>query len=290
MVVLVAVATAAGTAWFVVPRDRSTAVDVGEAIDRFRDNTVPTSDPSPTVPDTTAANPPDTVPAPTTPGTTPLTTPDTAPVTTAPAAVLPEPGVYRYATEGSESIDALGGTRHEYPEISTITVTDDRAVGGCGRHLRWDVLAERYEEWRLCTDGSHVVQQATSLQFHEFFGQKRPEDVVCDLPVRLTDPTADPVQQDCILEDRPWAPRWEHLGTEERTIGTETFVVHHVRMVVDDTDDLPESHVQDWFVRLDGLPVEVVVQKRSVNPNPIGGVVEYLESYRLVLVDPEPIT
>ena len=290
MVVLVAVAITAGTAWFVVPRDRSTAVDVGEAVDRFRDSTVPPAEPSPTVPDTTPTTPPETRPTATAPGTTPATTLGTTPATTPPEAVLPAPGVYRYATEGSESIDALGGTLHEYPAISTITVTDDRPVGGCGRHLRWDVLAERSEEGRLCTDGPHVIWQATSLQFHEFFGQKRPEDVDCDLPVPLTDPTADPVQQDCILEDRPWAPRWEHLGTEERTVGSETFPVHHVRMVVDDTDDLPESHVQDWYVRLDGLPVEVVVEKRSVNPNPIGGVVEYLESYRLVLIDPEPIT
>ncbi|MGA1073955.1 MAG: hypothetical protein ACO307_02340, partial [Ilumatobacteraceae bacterium] len=64
---------------------------------------------------------------------------------------------------------------------------------------------------------------------------------------------------------------------------------HHVRMTIDDTDELPESHVQDWFVRADGLPVEVVVDKRSVNPSPIGGVVEYLESYRIALLDVDPL-
>lgn len=279
-------------AWFVVPRDRSTVIDLDAAIDRYRSSSVP--DTSATVPEATDITTTDTTGT-TTTGTTSTgatttgTTTGTTMASVNPA--LPEPGVYRYETSGYESIDALGGVRHDYPAITTITVTDDERAGGCGRSLRWDALAERHETWRLCLEGAAVVWQTTSLQYHEFFEQETPEDVTCDVPVPLTGPVsaAVTIQQNCILEDRPWSPTWEHVGVRERTVNGTVVVVHHVRMTIDDTDELPESHVQDWFVRADGLPVEVVVDKRSVNPSPIGGVVEYLESYRIALLDVDPL-
>ncbi|HEX7096593.1 MAG TPA: hypothetical protein VF183_11965, partial [Acidimicrobiales bacterium] len=49
------------------------------------------------------------------------------------------PGVYVYRTSGSERVDALGGSTHDYPEQTTITVTHDEP---CAR-LRWDALSQR---------------------------------------------------------------------------------------------------------------------------------------------------
>ncbi|MEY2957964.1 MAG: hypothetical protein RLZZ01_532 [Actinomycetota bacterium] len=273
MAAAIAGATVVGViAWFAVPRDRSTAVDLDEAIDRYRSSTVPTTPVSTT--DRTG-------------GAEPTSTSSSTTVLAVPT--LPDPGVYRYDTSGGESIDALGGVRHDYPAISTITVTDDAASGGCGRTLRWDVLEERYEIWRLCLDGAVVAWQPTSLQYHEFFEQETPEDVTCDVAVPMNVPGSGPVRQQCILGERDWSPTWEHLGTRDLSVDGEPVTVHHVRMRIDDTDDLPESYVQDWFVRDDGLPVEVTVTKRSVSPNPIGGVVEYVETYRLDLISFDPV-
>src|SRR5215211_664686 len=66
---------------------------------------------------------------------------------------LPAPGVYRYATTGSERVDALGGATHTYPPITTITVTE----AGCGVQTRWDALQERWNLRQLCLGHGGIV-------------------------------------------------------------------------------------------------------------------------------------
>jgi hypothetical protein len=93
---------------------------------------------------------------------------------TAAAEALPVAGVYRYATEGGEEVDALGGTRHDYPLETTITVTPT----DCGVRFRWDALEERYEVWELCgTGGALSIVEYTS--FHRFFGQPDRQHYAC---------------------------------------------------------------------------------------------------------------
>jgi hypothetical protein len=115
---LAGVAVAGFLAWRAY-RDTSTEVAVDAVVDEFRAAT--TDGPATTAPATTA----------------PATS---APVETthpaAPSRRLPSPGVYVYATTGSESVDALAGTDHDYPAETTITVL--RA--GCGVVLRWVAL------------------------------------------------------------------------------------------------------------------------------------------------------
>lgn len=280
LVVLVATAVVIR---YTVFRDRARVVAVDDALDRFREEVSSTADPT-VAPTTltpvtsspvTSTQPDDTQPD------------DTQPDDSGPPA-LPEPGVYRYLTTGEESVDILGGARHEYPAETTITVLPD----GCGVLLRWDALVERREEWRLCATVAGVELQPLGFKYQEFFSQPKPEDIVCDTTALLVpaDPELRPVTElDCLLGDDPWFPVWEVLGLEEQEVEGAPVPVARVRMTVDD----PESeHWEvtsiDWWLAPSGLPVRAEAAKRSRSPSPIGGVV-YEETFTLSLVSLTPL-
>jgi hypothetical protein len=202
---------------------------------------------------------------------------------------LPATGVYRYRTSGEESVDALGGTRHVYPDLTTITVVAD----GCGVLLRWDALVERREEWRLCTTDQGVELQTAGLKHQEFFGQALTEDITCDRTVLLVpadrSTTPDPVVQDCRLGADPWSPTWKVLGWDTRLVDDVTVDVVVARMTV--TDDHPDYWEQtsiDWDLAANGLPVAADARRRSRSPSPIGGVT-YDERFTLELVALTPL-
>ena len=218
--------------WVLVPHDHTNEIAVDEIVDRFRASTVP---------DTTQPRSPSTSGGVVGVSVAPVTSavPATLPNTTQPAAPvvsLVEPGVYVYRTSGSESVDAFSGVTHEYPAETTITVTAE----GCGVLLRWDAIEERHEEWRLCTTEAGIELQPRSLQYHEFFDQETPENVVCDRPTLLLPVTDEPVEPSalsCTIEDRPWLPTWEVLEADVRGIDGVTIDVRHVRMTIDDNDE-----------------------------------------------------
>ena len=75
-------------------------------------------------------------------------------------------GVYLYATKGSESVDALGGTSHTYPAKTSITVIEVP----CGIQLRWAALEERSTTWTFCSTAAGT-ELRSSDERHAFFGQ-----------------------------------------------------------------------------------------------------------------------
>jgi hypothetical protein len=250
VVIVVATAVVVRKTWF---RDRARAVSTGQALDRFRSASA----------------------------TTGATTSTVAPSTTVlPLRTLPPLGVYRYATQGEESVDALGGATHHYPAETTITVTSD----GCGVLFRWDALQERRDEWRLCATAQGLVQ-GDGLQFHEFFGQPDPEDVVCPkVPVMLP-AVVEPgpaVEFDCTLEGDPWVVYWHVIGHETRSVAGTPVDTVHVQQSVKDTVDMGEQSTVDWYLDDHGLPIAVTETKRSKSPSPIGAVL-YQENYTLAL-------
>jgi hypothetical protein len=222
---------------------------------------------------------------PTTATTTPASDVSAGP--TAPSVpALPQPGVYRYRTTGRESIDALGGTAHDYPADTTITVTP----AGCGVRLRWDALVERWDEWELCATPAGIELQRDARQYHQFYGQDDEEAIQCDravlvVPVDAT--PSPPVDQRCTLGGDAWLPVWQVLGRDRRTVGGATVDVTQVRRTVEDDDDYWEHNTMDLLLADDGLPVAVDVVTSSRSPSPVGGVV-YEETYHLELVSLTP--
>lgn len=203
-------------------------------------------------------------------------------------AAVPEPGVYRYATDGSEQIDVLGGAIHPYPIETTVTVS----VDGCGVLLRWDLLVERREEWRLCAASDGIVLQTTGAFYHEFFAHGSLEEMRCNqsvLLVPLDGRPRPPVQQRCTLNDREWLPVWEVLDRDTRVVDGKDTTVTHVRMTVTDDDDHFEHVVADYWLDARGLPVSMTAVKESKSTSGLVGDVVYDEHYVVNLASATPL-
>jgi hypothetical protein len=237
--------------------DTARVVDADEAVERFRDLT------STTISDATS--------------TTELR-----------QFVTPDPGVYRYTTDGVEGIDVLGGTEHRYPTETTITVTAD----GCGVLLRWDLLKERSEEWRLCATPHGIEQQRTGAFYHEFFQHGSREEMRCDRGVRVVPADhapADVTPLACALNDRPWLPEWQVLERGVRTVDGVEVPVTHVHMTVTDDDEYWEHVVADWWLDDRGLPIEMTANKESKSNSGLVGDVVYHEAYTVTLASLTPL-
>lgn len=257
----------------VVIRDQARAVPAEKALRDFRASTTTTVGAASSV----AAASTTSVSIPATSTVAPLT------------ATLPAPGIYRYRTTGSESVDALGGTTHDYPAETTITVLGR----GCGVGLRWDALRERRDEWALCATVDGIELQRDGDQYHEFFSQPDDEAVSCDrtvvlVPAAGTPATTGAVQQTCTLAEDPWLPQWQVLERGTRSVDGADVAVQHVRMTIDDNDSYGEHTTVDWYLADSGLPVEVQAIKASASPSPIGAV-NYDEQYHLELLSVTPL-
>lgn len=239
-------------------RDSTRAVDAQEALDRYRSST--------TVPVESMAT--------TTMPRTELT--------------LPRPGVYLYATTGSESVDLLGGATHAYPPRTTLTVTPV----GCGVHLRWDLLAERREEWSLCLTDDGIEYQPESSQYHEFFGQGEENVIECDrsvvvVPVDLVEGVV--TEPRCTIRGEEWFPRWELIGPDTRLLEGRSVATVHLRLTVNDTDGYLEATTIDWWLDEHGLPVEMRGSEDSTADSGAVGDLRYVETYQAALVAAEPM-
>jgi hypothetical protein len=163
-----------------------TPVSLDEAIDRYRDQvttTEPSAVSSPAVStessteSSTASSTESSTGAPEQP-----TEPPSSVVDPAPSPRLADPGVYTYATEGFDEVDALTGARHDYPSLTTITVTPH----GCGVRLRWDVAVERWDSWDWCLEAGSIRMDGWTA-YHEFFGVAGKNEYVCEGDARPLD-------------------------------------------------------------------------------------------------------
>ena len=291
IVVLIVVAVGAVlVAFWLWPDDRSRAVPTDEVVRNYRASSIPTTSdqvPSSTIAPSTAASTTSATTAPTTAVGTTAASSTVASSTTEPTLELPEPGVYRYATSGWEDVDALNGARHDYPDETTITVTDE----GCGVRLRWDALRERRDEWRLCATELGIELQPDAIQYHEFFQQPELEHLDCDRSVVVVPagaPPTDPVVQSCFLEQDPWIATWTAPEPTTHTVAGNEVPAWHVQMTVDDDDQYWEHTTLDWFFDDRGLPVAMASTKESNSPSPIGDVL-YRENYELSAVSLTPL-
>jgi hypothetical protein len=292
LVVLVAVVLLVVWRW---PDNRSRAVPVDEVVRNYRASTVPfesgpLASPPPTRPPSDGTTP---ASSSATSPTRPITNsaPHRAEVTTTTSVpmmlTLPATGVYRYATDGWEEVDALNGARHDYPTETTITITAD----GCGVRLRWDALRERRDEWRLCSTDLGIELQPDAIQYHEFFQQPELEHIDCDRGVVVVpagEASTEPVTQSCHLGDDPWMATWSVIERSTRPVAGADVGVWHVRMSVDDDDEFWERTTIDWFFDDHGLPVAMTSTKESNSPSPIGDVL-YRERYELSALSLTPL-
>ena len=259
-------------------RESTTPVDVADAVDDFRreESTAPAI----TV-EITAVGPATTEGA--TATTSATTTTSAVPP---PGSGVPEPGVYTYATSGSESIDALGGRRHEYPDVSTITVTHR----GCGASLRWRPLRERWDDTTLCPS-PRGMQLRRERNHHEFFNIADNRDFVCERDALFFPAPAEPGDTwtaACSTGEITVVRSGTIVGTRQVDVGGTPVTV--LEFEVDDAISGASTGTTRRTVSVvpdTGLIVELHLTTDVQNDSPIGDV-HYQERYQLRLTSLDP--
>ena len=270
-VLLVVVATGALVAYLVF-RESTTPVDVNEAVSDFR------REESSIAAATTAV-----VATTTTPGTTPAPTTSTAP---RPGSELPAVGVYTYATSGSESLDALGGRSHRYPDVSTITVTHDE----CGWVQRWQPLRERWDATTFCPS-RRGMEIRTDINHHQFFGIDDTREFGCDSGDLYYPARANPGRTwtaRCTFDEIDVVRNGTIVGTRDAEVDGTPVTVLEFEVHDDITGASNGSTDRTIQVVPDtGLLVGVELTTDVQNDSPIGDV-HYQEHYELRLTSLEP--
>jgi hypothetical protein len=200
------------------------------------------------------------------------------------SAVLPAPGVYVYRTNGSDTVDALGGAEHAYPSSTTITVR----AAGCGVTTRWDVAVERWDETTACeTDGG--VARTAFVSFHEFFGAGNTDDESCAGEPRPIGADPDTTWTFECADDGSVTP-WLGRVIDDPTIDVagESVRTEHVLLVTPNDPDGDDMRIETWYAAGTDLIVREVGTRRTTDPSPIGDV-HYREEYEIVLAALQPL-
>ena len=223
-----------------------------------------------------------------------LTRAPAAPRTAAPRSSAPstgprptevEPGVYSYATQGHEEVDALGGARHEYPARSAITYRR----GGCGTVDEWQPLQGRISTNTVC-HGSVGLEPRRTVQRREFFGQSETQDLVCRPGFVLIpdDPRPGTTSSgECRSSDSVARLTTRVVDAPTVVVGGERVRVVHVKVsgtLTGSTRGTTER--EEWFTP-SGLLVRAIATS-DTDADTAGGVVHYTESFTLRLESLRP--
>jgi hypothetical protein len=183
----------------------------------------------------------------------------------------PRPGVYLYATTGSERVSA-GNVTHDYPRRTTLTVTRS----ACGIDARWDALSGRWSRWQLCrtAEGWRLQRYVDVHKFlylqdvHEYSCAGFPE-VVCRYDAGVL------------------TSRVERIGTERFPVDGHAVEATHLRVVQSATGKSTSSGTVELWVLDSGLPARVTVEDTG-SQVVLGSRVTYEEQATLDLVSTIP--
>ena len=200
----------------------------------------------------------------------------------------PAPGVYRYSTRGSESVEtALGiiSTTHDFRGTSTLSVIPTR----CGIVERWQVLATRWAEVASCRD-SGGYRLLSVDEMHEFFGVDREVLYRCREPVRPGPAQLRPGirwRGRCGTGDSGRLSSFRVLGFEPVRVAGRRFPAVRTWTKLKLTGTYSGSASQeDWRRRTDGL----LLRRISRTDGFLGGAIsaDYAEHYEIELRSPHP--
>jgi hypothetical protein len=198
-----------------------------------------------------------------------------------------DPGLYVYTTTGFESTNALGGSRHDYPAQTFVTIQP----GGCSSIVRWQALEQRWEEWDYCSDGSLAGWDV----FNEWFGVSNLEEWACPQPPKTTGAPGETWVAQCsvagssqVSGSTEESTTYEVVGYETLTVGGEQVETLHVRISSSSIGETVGSGTTDvWTVPGTQLFVRKVASSTSITNTRIGKV-EYSEELQLDLISLYP--
>jgi hypothetical protein len=201
----------------------------------------------------------------------------------------PGPGVYRYATRGGESVDAVAGVLradHDYSGVSTIAVIPT----ACGAIERWQALESRWMEIASCMPRARQRLLAVD-ELHEFFGTRREVTYRCREPLRPSATLLRPGMRwrgRCRTEDGSRESRFRVLGFEPVRVGGGEWEAVHTR-----TDYRMRGEYsgwaadEEWRRRSDGLLLRRTSRTRARSDDPIPA--DYEERYSIRLLSTRPV-
>lgn len=264
--VLGIVAATLVVAGFVVARhyrDTETPVTVQDAVDFFHEEA--------------RADPP------TAPTSAPATQPTLQAATAEPEDLrLPATGVYVYTTSGYEETDALGGTRHDYPAETTLTVR----TGGCGVVVVWQPLQERSEEFEMCLRSNELVVPRYET-FHRFFGIDDRREFLCESAVTMTSRSRSDAETTCVSDGITESISISLLPPESVAVGSEQVEATGVVLDMQTSGTANGSGHAEIWISDDGAITRWSEVVESTSESVIGDVT-YAETFRLELAERDP--
>lgn len=195
-------------------------------------------------------------------------------------------GVYRYAIDGGESMDAVIGTAgHDYDGVSTIAITPSP----CGVEERWQILVNRWTEAELCrAKGASRLERLRDS--HEFYGEVKNLSYACrgdEIPNASDLRSGMRWTVVCSAEDASIESRTHAVGIESIEIaGRYIDAVHTRSSILLEGEVSGRDQREEWRRRSDGLLLRRTVDV-DANVEVIGSA-DYSESYSLTLLSTEP--
>lgn len=197
-------------------------------------------------------------------------------------------GVFVYATEGYEKIDALGGDTHAYPAETYFSI----APTDCGRVLRWQPFDDRWDELRVCV-GADTVELERFSTSHAFFRRRLQQAYSCDPRGLVLSRTARPGERwqwSCGGPDGRMDTTVEVLADETMTVdGKERTVTRQrFRTVLQGT--VRGEQVQERWTDLEtAMLLKGTTVTDTEGDGPVGPI-HYQERLTLTLKSLEPAT
>jgi hypothetical protein len=193
----------------------------------------------------------------------------------------PAPGVYLYATDGSESVSALGGQTNAYPKTSTLTIVDTP----CGVDARWDLLTGRYDLNVRCRAPNGSWSLTRTVVSDRFFNQTQVDTSTCaDLVELPADPKPGATTRGrCVNGDAFTDYVYEVLSLDRLTIGGKPVPTVHLRVTFTQGGSRSGGGTEErWVQPGTNLVVRARRTESDESPSPVGRVT-YKQSYAVEL-------
>lgn len=208
-----------------------------------------------------------------------------------------DPGVYVYATSGSERVDALGGATHTYPDRTTVTVRYDS--DGCVS-TRWDALEQRWDERTVCPARGGGWRLRTVTLHHSFFRRGETRRYGCardavEVPARLEPGTTFTAACESTGSGHSGRSR-EHIvgevvGIEDVEVDGTDVEAARIRYTTSVDGETQGGGTVDRWYAVDALPLLVrEVSETRTRSQTVIGTVTHTETFELVLTDRRPRT
>lgn len=194
----------------------------------------------------------------------------------------PRPGVYVYATKGSEHVSA-GNIGHTYPDKTTLTVT----ATGCGLALRWDALDERWMQWQLCRSPQGWRMRGYT-DFHHFLYRSDRRDYACPAePMMVSSGGASMIR--CTTDGVTASTRVRVMGHRVLTIDGVRVHATHVGIALSaHGKSVSHGHADLWLSDKRSLPLLMKVVNHG-SQEALGTHVRYDENVVLRLTSMKPL-